>query len=248
MKCPKCGCEQVESTQCQACGVYFKKYWQMQKRIVYGEPVNDEKEEPAGKRGVIVGAIAVCVVIAYAVFSGEDEPSRKTAVDTSAAIEVAKTGTAPPTPDPVKMDVEGDASPIEHARNATVLIRTNMGGGSGFFISAKCDIITNRHVIKADENVLNAATNELDEAETELNAYKEQIDTARTTFFKKCSDCGKDAYEREIGQYEKRIEEIEKVVAEQRSKIFNIQWDTDVAITLADGAEHVAYMRLMSPG
>lgn len=37
---------------------------------------------------------------------------------------------------------------IESARNATVLIKTGWGTGSGFIIDASCHVITNRHVVE----------------------------------------------------------------------------------------------------
>jgi serine protease Do len=41
---------------------------------------------------------------------------------------------------------------IETARNATVLIKTGWGTGSGFIIDANCHVITNRHVLEADSS------------------------------------------------------------------------------------------------
>jgi serine protease Do len=41
---------------------------------------------------------------------------------------------------------------IETARNATVLIKTGWGTGSGFIIDANCHVITNRHVVEADSS------------------------------------------------------------------------------------------------
>src|SRR5215472_16483325 len=41
---------------------------------------------------------------------------------------------------------------IETARNATVLIKTSWGTGSGFIIDANCHVITNRHVVERDSS------------------------------------------------------------------------------------------------
>jgi len=41
---------------------------------------------------------------------------------------------------------------IETARNATVLIKTAWGTGSGFIIDANCHVVTNRHVVDPDSS------------------------------------------------------------------------------------------------
>jgi serine protease Do len=41
---------------------------------------------------------------------------------------------------------------IETARNATVLIKTDWGTGSGFIIDSRCHVITNRHVVETDSS------------------------------------------------------------------------------------------------
>jgi S1-C subfamily serine protease len=46
-------------------------------------------------------------------------------------------------------------NPIEGARNATVLIKTAWGFGSGFIVDDDCHVITNRHVV--DDNGLRVA-------------------------------------------------------------------------------------------
>jgi len=44
----------------------------------------------------------------------------------------------------------GPAKPLEVARDATVIIETGWGMGSGFIIDEQCHVITNRHVIETD--------------------------------------------------------------------------------------------------
>ena len=40
--------------------------------------------------------------------------------------------------------------PLEAARDATVIIETSWGMGSGFIIDEQCHVVTNRHVVETD--------------------------------------------------------------------------------------------------
>src|SRR5215470_15139277 len=64
---------------------------------------------------------------------------------------------------------------IETARNATVLIKTSWGTGSGFIIDANCHVITNRHVVETDSS--RAANSIVDgqELRARLNGAKERL-------------------------------------------------------------------------
>ncbi len=245
MKCPKCGNEQEESSQCQACGIYFAKYWQTQKRMVYGEPVSEKEEEPSNKRGLIYGIIVFAIVISYFMFSNGSKPPQEIATDTSTVKRVAEAQKTPTITNTINANGKSGGSPIENARNATVLIRTDWGAGSGFFVSAKCDIITNRHVLQIDKKLIKAATKELYEAETVLDEYKERIDTARDAFIKTCSDCSEEAFEQKIGQYQKKHEVAERRLVEKQDRLYNIQQDANVEVTLADGTEFTAFITVI---
>jgi S1-C subfamily serine protease len=70
---------------------------------------------------------------------------------------------------------------IETARNATVLIKTSWGMGSGFIIDANCHVITNRHVVDPDSaRALNSVvdTPELRARVKEENGDKAAMATA----------------------------------------------------------------------
>ncbi len=69
---------------------------------------------------------------------------------------------------------------IEHARNATVSIKTELSNGSGFFITDDGYIITNKHVIYGMENELKegkAAFDKMKEYLDELEQFLEEDET-----------------------------------------------------------------------
>jgi len=68
---------------------------------------------------------------------------------------------------------------IETARNATVLIKTSWGTGSGFIIDSSCHVITNRHVVETDSS--RAANSAVDAPELRARLSGEIHDRVATT-------------------------------------------------------------------
>jgi serine protease Do len=77
-------------------------------------------------------------------------------------------------------------SPVEEASLRTLAVKTITGFGSGFFISDKGYIITNKHVVRGDEQEnqqinkqINRATQEFGEYEQELERFRENNERNR---------------------------------------------------------------------
>jgi serine protease Do len=81
-------------------------------------------------------------------------------------------------------DPETAGNPLQAARSATVKIDTEAGNGSGFFVSERCHIVTNKHVVRPPAEMLEKASAELDEAEEYLRSVKRRLDRQR----KPCSE------------------------------------------------------------
>ena len=84
MECPKCGHQQDNTFECEACGIVFEKYEQIQARLKDHEiskPIQISRRmgSPKSKNsyytilGVAMGIIA-CVVV-YGIFLHKDTPT-----------------------------------------------------------------------------------------------------------------------------------------------------------------------------
>jgi serine protease Do len=153
MDCPKCGHQQVGTIECESCGVYFAKIQQQAAaRSRPGRP------QPQGSN-LGLGALAVTALVTAAIVVGVMQ-RRAPAPASSSVVVGSAAPTRPPaaswqsTPLPPDGQAARTSLParngIEVARNATVLIKTGWGMGSGFIVDADCHVITNRHVVETD--------------------------------------------------------------------------------------------------
>lgn len=148
MICPKCGNEQEQSDQCQACGIYIEKYRKaQQEKNDRARSVTRERNAGSGSAKKITAIILISAIALY-VFLGGDEVSESTDANSTGLAESETEKNS------VSLRLENSHPPknaIETARNATVFIQTEWGAlGSGFIIDNNCRVITNRHVVEFD--------------------------------------------------------------------------------------------------
>ncbi len=177
MNCPKCGHEQDDTVKCAACGIYFEKFRQHQGASGEGPRRGAPREESTrgfGPGVIVFTALASAAVVFYFMRGRESAPVRPGAAPVVAVGALAE---RPPAARSAGTETEAAASHepqgleaqlerawpahnvIESARNATVMIKTGWGSGSGFIIDAECHVITNRHVV--DTNGARVARNAL---------------------------------------------------------------------------------------
>src|SRR5690349_13656553 len=166
MECPKCKHQQEATDKCESCGVYFSK---IGARPAEAKSVRADKTrpEPAASKTGITPFIVTAVVAGLLVFGlmrkGKETPeaanNRPIPVRTVIQLDDAGASGVPTqvTSAPMPASVQPAAStpadagkPLEAARNATVLIETGIGLGSGFIIDSACHVVTNRHVVDLD--------------------------------------------------------------------------------------------------
>jgi serine protease Do len=183
MECPKCRHQQEATDKCESCGVYFSKL-SAPSAATKSTRRGDSHDTPTDSKIGIGPFVATAVVTGLFVFwfmRGKDEPT--TSADTRAvavrtdlrpvepSMADASEATAPEV-DPASSqsksaDPADSPMPLEAARDATVLIETPFGIGSGFVIDGQCNVVTNRHVVemngesKSDEVIRDRNTQHL---------------------------------------------------------------------------------------
>ncbi len=133
----------------------------------------------------------------------DQRPSKKTSP--APAEQPRLVGEESPTPSPAKStssakhdlvarlsQAVNPTTPIEEANMATLAVESDLGSGSGFFISKHGDIITNRHVVKVTDEMkkeslvkFNEAKSILREAKSSLVSEKNRYLTAKRNYKKR---------------------------------------------------------------
>lgn len=161
MQCPKCGHQQEATDQCAGCGVYFAKLTAEGRapRSKRADKVRAESSQPRiGVGALALTALLTAVLVIGFMRNGKDPDSstaarpvseRRVVVLDSREMEddTGDTSSSAEGSPSTASDDEDVEKPLERARDATVLIKTGMGLGSGFIIDEQCHVITNRHVV-----------------------------------------------------------------------------------------------------
>ncbi len=247
MKCPKCGHEQADISQCGACGIVFEKYWKhlrergQQDRYGAREPEHSEK----GRRTWVFAAVAAgAIAIGIYLFQGEEKtpPRGFATAPVLPAQERTRSGVGGLGAVPANPSRGSKTSPagIERARSATVFIQTSWGMGSGFFVSEDCRVLTNRHVVQLDEALVERAATDVSDAMEILKSMKAEIERRRHVFLQTCSDCSDEAYQRFVGVLEAKYQEARSLVLDQSQRIDDARFSSDLKVILTDGTEYDA--------
>lgn len=88
---------------------------------------------------------------------------------------------------------------IEKAAMATVLVKSPMGTGSGFFISSSGYILTNRHVLYGDEKMVESMKSRYEKGEALLEEYRLRLDQDKKNI---------EAAREELDIYRQKVEKI----------------------------------------
>jgi serine protease Do len=173
MECPKCGAEQDGVTECLKCGIIFSKH---QKSLQESEVISSgSATRPDKKSGpLMLVASGIFLLLATGVIGfwlgnsrlpfgtgtgGIDgtllrPQNQTTSRQQKRPAEITNRLPAQTTELSESSSGPSTVKAIEQARNATVFVRSPWGSGAGFFIDGHGHIVTNRHVVKVNENEL----------------------------------------------------------------------------------------------
>ncbi len=162
MICPKCGHQQNNTENCEACGIYFEKYNKIQERL----SSDAAKVETSISRSQPISPIKIIATIGIVALGSffllRDDASNEISDNQPQASTVEKQSAENNKPEEPKDGISSKLNEkfmprnnIERSRNATVFIETAWGStGSGFIVSKDCWCVTNRHVVEIDKNMV----------------------------------------------------------------------------------------------
>jgi serine protease Do len=182
MQCPKCSHEQDDLVRCAACGVYFEKVQRQQQRsdaLMRDRAVGDAGEPRFGLKGLLFTGVLAAGATYLLVHRGASPAVSNASAPSSAVAARVTTNQAESTADAAPRG-QADApaprsSPLEVARNATVLIKSGTGLGSGFIVDDACHVITNRHVVDTDSQRVASMVMQNPETRSGLAAAQQQL-------------------------------------------------------------------------
>lgn len=185
MQCPHCGFDQEEADICKACGLVFAKYARRQEQLQQAEaPLASPASSGSSKVWLLIGGALLVGLTAGLMFRGSKEPAPPVPVadrmtepaeftgEPSAASVLPERVAETNAPSPSVVANLPLTNPIQRARDATVLIQTPWGSGSGFFVDGRGRIVTNRHVVEFDEKQADLLRSKIGELEAVLKTEK----------------------------------------------------------------------------
>lgn len=238
MKCPKCGHQQTNTEECEACGIFFAKYKKLQQQTT--QQVIHVERKRSYTLPIVISVVAGILIGAYFFQGSEDSaPTRPKQAATGQALspDASAKQLARVDDQSAQSDNPAPRNEIERARSGTVFIQTEWGLGSGFFFSADCRILTNRHVIELSSKQVAKIQAEFDRREKYLDSVKAEIERRKHEFNLHCNKCDTQEYHRYIGAVEDKYKQAERELQVMEDKLFALRNTEDIQVIMANGAK-----------
>jgi S1-C subfamily serine protease len=257
MRCPHCGFDQEEADICQACGLVFAKYARRQEQLQQAKapPAASPTKGASSKVWLLIGGALLVGLAAGLLFRGPKAPAPQASVadgatqpgladfagEPTAASAIPELVVETGAPSPAVVANLPLTNPIQLARDATVLVQTPWGSGSGFFVDGRGRIVTNRHVVEFDEKQADLLRSKIGELEAVLKAEKKILARMEKELAQVRDPDLRPRYtqilQRRQAEYAK-YRELLKRLEEQRRNIDYYSPLNNLQVVLADGREY----------
>ena len=274
MKCPKCGHEQTNRVECEACGIFFDKY---AKRLLEDSKPKQPAEENlpvptittknSNKSWLIAGSILgiAAVVSLIFVLKAYKSPEKNVLVfsetvidetdlsdDTAMFQDIDPTNLDPGSSRGLRNELQQTYPPrnnIEKATLATVFIKTPWSAGSGFFVNDGCYIVTNRHVVEFNRVEIDAINQQLRQQEEFIEKEEQYLEDFEVDMYRTKDERYQQRYKPRLEKRKERLEQVKNEYENARAKLDDIQMSAaagQFTVTLIDNRELSAQVSQVS--
>ncbi|MFW2368815.1 MAG: trypsin-like peptidase domain-containing protein [Desulforhopalus sp.] len=257
MQCPKCQNEQVNTLECEVCGLIFAKYRKAEARKKAEVDARAEKRAKRAGGLKLVQALILIVVVAGSTyyFTGyQNKPAdtvkqvQSPATDIAIVEQKSSAGAEVDVVSASKQPLPVQHNVVERATKSTVSIETPWGTGSGFFINENY-IVTNRHVIEFDEKKLAEFKHQVETARRMIELEREKINEMKKQLRQLPKGPSRSQLALIISAREEELRKVLPKYQEGEERLERLEEDlqpSDIKIVLADGTKHVANYLLVS--
>ena len=264
MQCPKCGHQQAGVSECEECGIIFAKFRERQESLLSAQKKTSAQENQKASAqssgwvmpaGVILGLALGLGGYWLGTHKGEQaavvrdeqvvpaaEPSEARAVASASRAKVSPSSKGSGGSVLAKqLDEKFPANnSIEAARNATVYIKSPWGSGSGFFVDNEGHVVTNKHVVEPEKEMVRDLREKKEHLAADIEAARHNINYLKKNL---PNMHDKDLLGQVRRQIEVRSEEIAKANVtlkkmEDELKAFENSSQDDIKVILVDGSEY----------
>lgn len=260
ISCPKCSHQQENQKECEACGLLFHKFENVQKNKLEKEQITKQISLKPKRKISLIKFVPPLILVILTASTTYYFASRTSNRNTANTVNIATSPVVTiPSNDPVdspKPRIEANKPhqdsikgteankvySIKNAEKGTVAIVTPVSQGSGFFINEN-QIITNKHVVTSDLSQSGKIRERIEDIRTKIALEKGEIRELRQKL-----PLIKEGPTRQhvvliIQEKEKGLPKAQQFLEAEVIKLEKMQkqiFATDIKVVMSDGSESIA--------